>query len=169
MAIASVAWGNGPIPTSLELSLPDEEVNRMDSLIESWFSDNPAIRFVEEEYRFFRFAATDTLRYNWMRSPGASMLLKHLFRLPITAPFNPSLISIPSDAAARYRRCSNVPRAVLFSMIEEELDRRGLPMELKYVVVIESALNTHAVSKAGATWSLAADVRNRQVVGTSPH
>ena len=45
MAIASVAWGNGPI-TSLELSpLPDEEVNRMDSLIESWFSDNPCHTF----------------------------------------------------------------------------------------------------------------------------
>lgn len=36
-------------------------------------------------------------------------------------------------------------------MFEEELDRNGMPMELKYVPVIESALNTHAVSKAGAT------------------
>jgi membrane-bound lytic murein transglycosylase D len=42
--------------------------------------------------------------------------------------------------------------AQLYSpIIEESLDRRGLPMELKYVPVIESAYNTHAVSRVGAT------------------
>lgn len=38
-----------------------------------------------------------------------------------------------------------------FPMIEEKLDKAGLPLELKYIPVIESALNTHAVSKSGAT------------------
>ncbi len=38
-----------------------------------------------------------------------------------------------------------------FPMIEAELDRRNLPLELKYVPIIESALNTHAVSPQGAT------------------
>ncbi|MCB0737244.1 MAG: transglycosylase SLT domain-containing protein, partial [Bacteroidetes bacterium] len=35
-------------------------------------------------------------------------------------------------------------------MIEEELDKAGLPLELKYMAVIESALQTKAVSRAGA-------------------
>ncbi|MDR1742237.1 MAG: LysM peptidoglycan-binding domain-containing protein [Dysgonamonadaceae bacterium] len=38
-----------------------------------------------------------------------------------------------------------------FPMFEEALDRYGLPLELKYLPVIESALNPVAVSRVGAT------------------
>jgi membrane-bound lytic murein transglycosylase D len=38
-----------------------------------------------------------------------------------------------------------------FPMFESVLDKHNLPLELKYVACIESALNTHAVSKSGAT------------------
>ncbi len=38
-----------------------------------------------------------------------------------------------------------------FPMIEETLDRYGLPLELKYLPIIESALNPIAKSRAGAT------------------
>lgn len=38
-----------------------------------------------------------------------------------------------------------------FPMFEEALDKHGLPLELKYLPVIESALNPIAVSRAGAT------------------
>jgi len=38
-----------------------------------------------------------------------------------------------------------------FPMFEEALDKHGLPLELKYLPVIESALNPVAVSRAGAT------------------
>lgn len=38
-----------------------------------------------------------------------------------------------------------------FPIFEQELDRRGMPMELKYLPVVESALNPNAVSKVGAT------------------
>ena len=38
-----------------------------------------------------------------------------------------------------------------FPFIEETLDKYGLPLELKYLPVIESALNPVAVSRAGAT------------------
>lgn len=43
-----------------------------------------------------------------------------------------------------------------FSVIDNELKRRNMPMELKYLAVIESALNYNAVSKAGAVgpWQL---------------
>lgn len=38
-----------------------------------------------------------------------------------------------------------------FPIFEAELDRRGMPMELKYLPIVESALNPHAVSRVGAT------------------
>lgn len=38
-----------------------------------------------------------------------------------------------------------------FPMFEEALDKHGLPLELKYLPVIESALNPTAVSRVGAT------------------
>ena len=38
-----------------------------------------------------------------------------------------------------------------FPIFETELDRQGMPMELKYLPVVESALNPHAKSRVGAT------------------
>jgi membrane-bound lytic murein transglycosylase D len=38
-----------------------------------------------------------------------------------------------------------------FPMFEQILDQQGLPLEFKYLAVVESALNPTAVSKAGAT------------------
>lgn len=40
---------------------------------------------------------------------------------------------------------------VYFPLFERELDRAGLPLELKYLSVVESALNPHARSRVGAT------------------
>lgn len=38
-----------------------------------------------------------------------------------------------------------------FPLFEESLDKEGLPLELKYLSIVESALNPVAVSRAGAT------------------
>jgi len=38
-----------------------------------------------------------------------------------------------------------------FPMIEETLDKYGLPLELKYLTIVESALNPSALSRAGAS------------------
>ena len=40
---------------------------------------------------------------------------------------------------------------VYFPYFEAELDKEGLPMELKYLSIVESALNPHARSRVGAT------------------
>ncbi len=40
---------------------------------------------------------------------------------------------------------------IYFPIFEAELDRQGMPMELKHLPVVESALNPHARSRVGAT------------------
>jgi len=40
---------------------------------------------------------------------------------------------------------------IYFPMFEETFDKHNLPLEFKYLALVESALNTHAVSRAGAT------------------
>jgi len=40
---------------------------------------------------------------------------------------------------------------VYFPIFEENLDKAALPMELKYLAIVESALNPHAISRMGAT------------------
>lgn len=42
-------------------------------------------------------------------------------------------------------------QALYFPIFEAELERAGLPHELKYLAIVESALNPHAVSRSGAT------------------
>lgn len=40
---------------------------------------------------------------------------------------------------------------IYFPIFEAELDRQGMPMELKHLPIVESALNPHARSRVGAT------------------
>ena len=75
----------------------------------------------------------------------------------------PSLISLPYNHIVRdcidlyAERKRDLVRYMLgmadfyFPIIEEVLDRHGLPIELKYLAVVESALNPVALSRVGAS------------------
>lgn len=58
-----------------------------------------------------------------------------------------------------------------FPMFEEALDREKMPMELKYLAVIESALNPNAVSPVGAAgmWQFMAPTGRMYGLKTSAH
>lgn len=73
----------------------------------------------------------------------------------------PSLMELPYNEIIRkwievYTRRKSAPVLLgladyYFPMFEEILDQYNLPIELKYLPIIESALNPRAVSRAGAT------------------
>jgi membrane-bound lytic murein transglycosylase D len=152
IAMASSAWASITDTVKIstnDLYLTNQEVDRMDSLIESWFSTNPAILFAEADYEA-AILSTDTPTF----SPEVYADRIQKINTPIPLIYNSTVQSF-IDLYVLRRRSKVAEMLTLgqeyFPMIEAELDRRGLPMELKYVAVIESALNTHAVSKAGAT------------------
>ena len=83
-------------------------------------------------------------------------IIDRLSRIPTTVelPFN-SVVRSYIDMYSQRRRqlVENMLGMSLYYMpiFEQSLDRLGLPLELKYMAVIESALNPDAVSRAGAT------------------
>ena len=67
---------------------------------------------------------------------------------------------MPSVCAIKYPLCLRQP-IFYMPIFEEALDLYDLPQELKYLPVIESALNPVAVSRQGATglWQFYAGYR----------
>jgi len=75
----------------------------------------------------------------------------------------PNIIELPYNATVR--KCINLYvdrrrelveymlglETFYFPMIEDALDKYGLPLELKYLTIVESALNPIALSRAGAS------------------
>jgi membrane-bound lytic murein transglycosylase D len=75
-------------------------------------------------------------------------------RTPFHVEYNASLESVIKGYLKNRRR--TMARLIAlsdyyFPMFEEELDRQGLPLEMKYLAVVESALNPRATSRVGAT------------------
>ena len=126
----------GLIPESLDANI--------DSLMHSWhvqyFSKRDDFCHDDEENVFF----------------PDSVYAERLQRLPslISLPYN----NIVRDCIDLYAdRKRNLVRYMLgmadfyFPIIEQVLDAHGLPIELKYLAVVESALNPVALSRVGAS------------------
>lgn len=85
-----------------------------------------------------------------------SVYMHRLYNLPteMELSFNPVVRSYIEMYSKRRRDLVSYMLSIgnyYYPMFEEALDRYGLPLELKYLPVIESALNPIAVSRMGAT------------------
>lgn len=79
--------------------------------------------------------------------------LQNIFS-PIALPFNSNVRSYIELYTIRKRQQVQTMLGLseyYFPIFEEVLDAKGLPMELKYLPIIESALNPRALSRAGAS------------------
>jgi len=120
--------------------------DNLDSLLNIWYVKN-SIKSTD-----IRFKMPDSeLKIN---DVSDSVLVERLSAIP-------SLIDLPYNGVIRryievYTRRKSAPILLglanyYFPMFEEVLDQNDLPLELKYLPIIESALNPRAVSRAGAT------------------
>lgn len=126
----------GRLPESFDMAL--------DSLLNARYKEYYSLSKPRREASRRETASKDELyRSRLMRMESA---------IPLT--YNPAV----REAIDLYvNRRSNLMSLMLsratyyFPIIEEELDRQGLPLELKYLAIVESALNPTAVSRMGAT------------------
>lgn len=75
-------------------------------------------------------------------------------RTPFNVEYNPSLESVIRGYLKNRRRTMAKLMALsdyYFPMFEEQLDKHGLPLEMKYLAIVESALDPRAKSRVGAT------------------
>jgi membrane-bound lytic murein transglycosylase D len=120
--------------------------DRIDYLVSDWLVNNS-------------FAAFDTsFRDSVPVTYDDTVYIKRLQRISeetvIELPFNSKVKAYIELYTMRKREQTSSMLGLsefYFPMFEEELDRQGLPLELKYMAIIESALNPRAFSRAGAS------------------
>ena len=75
-------------------------------------------------------------------------------RTPFNITYNPSLENVINSFLTRRRGLMSrmmTASQFYFPLFEQELDNQNIPLELKYLAIVESALNPKARSRVGAT------------------
>ncbi|NQU86773.1 MAG: transglycosylase SLT domain-containing protein [Mariniphaga sp.] len=135
----------------LEYVLPDENLNdifevQLDSLINNWYIQNVFL--------------PDSNEVNFVRTNGKvlpdSVYIKQLENIEavVDLSFNKTVKNFIQLYTVQRREQVEVMlglSAHYFPMFEEALDKYELPLELKYLPIIESALNPRARSRVGAS------------------
>lgn len=100
---------------------------------------------VEPEAGYELILPTDTLK---------ARLARLNERTPFNIAYNPSLESVIKSFLTRRRDLMQrmiTSSQFYFPLFEQELDNHNIPLEIKYLAIIESALNPRARSRVGAT------------------
>lgn len=123
-------------------------IKQLDDLMNSWYAKNTSYR--EQSQKPFK-----QIDVNTENSDSVIMLRLKAITDETVFPmvFNPEIRNYILLYLKRKQQVSTLLGLAkyYFPMFEESLDKYGCPLELRYLAVIESALNPNAVSRAGAT------------------
>lgn len=127
---------------TLVFDIPDYLVCNLDSMLNSWQAQN-LMRVLEANIDTVNIKVNDTV------------YAERLHNLPVIVdmPFNYTVKSCIDRYATKNRSLVSYMLGMCefyMPIIEEEIDKQGVPHELKYLPIIESALNPKAVSPANA-------------------
>lgn len=131
------------------------QVSEIDSLWKKELFNTELFEEMQASVENFEPESKDTIVYNEL---STETLINHLEILNAKTPFDVSYTVALENTIKRYlkTRKKSMQRLMnlsnyYFPMFEEELDRHNLPLELKYLAIVESALNPRAKSRVGAT------------------
>jgi membrane-bound lytic murein transglycosylase D len=127
----------------ISFSIPEDWDANLDKLVNSWYVQHYTLKLNHEGYQ--DSTPADDTTY-----------IERLSKLPniIELPFNNTVrkcIELYVDRRRNLVEYMLGIESVYFPMIEETLDKYDLPLELKYLTVVESALNPTALSRKGAS------------------
>jgi len=127
------------------------------ALIDSLVLENQLQSIFMDEIREYYISNTDTTDVSEV-ALDASLLKERLAKINETTPFhlayNPALEKIIKSYLKNRRKYypNFMARAAYyFPMIEKYLDQYDIPLEMKYLALVESALKPKAKSRVGAT------------------
>ncbi|MBZ0327494.1 MAG: LysM peptidoglycan-binding domain-containing protein [Altibacter sp.] len=141
------------VKDSLVFDLDDLDLAReKDSL---WLADLYRSELFEEVYGTITEQTYEPIEYEELPTEVLKQRLEELnARTPFNVEYNPSLESVIKQYLKNRRKTMGRLMALsdyYFPMFEEALDKHNLPLELKYLAIVESALNPRAKSRVGAT------------------
>lgn len=158
----TVSATEGDLPTkkvftktkdTIVFALEDNDKARsIDSL---WLQELYSTGRFEEMYGTIENEDYEPVEYEELPTELLKQRLEELnARTPFNVEYNPSLESVIKSYLKNRRRTMDRLMALsdyYFPMFEEQLDRYGLPLEMKYLAIVESALDPRAKSRVGAT------------------
>lgn len=141
------------VKDTMIFSLEDiAKARRIDSL---WLDELFSTGRFEEMYGTIQNQKFEPTPYKEESTEVLKKRLKALnARTPFNVEYNASLESVINSYLKNRRKTLTRLMALsdyYFPMFEEQLDRYGLPLEMKYLAIVESALDPRAVSRVGAT------------------
>ena len=141
------------VKDTMVFSLEDmAKARKIDSL---WLQELFSTGRFEEMYGTVQNQNYDPLPYKEVSTELLKQRLAELnARTPFNVEYNTSLESVINGYLKNRRNTLTKLMALsdyYFPMFEEQLDRYGLPLEMKYLAIVESALDPRAVSRVGAT------------------
>lgn len=141
------------IKDTVVFALEDMESARLiDSL---WLKELYATGRFDEMYGAILNEDYEPVEYEELPTEVLKQRLAELnARTPFNVEYNPSLESVIKGYLKNRRKTMARLMALsdyYFPMFEEHLDKHGLPLEMKYLAIVESALDPRAKSRVGAT------------------
>lgn len=126
-----------------------------DKLDEKWLEELYSNNLFDTIYKSVRTLDYKDVDYPELSTDTLKARLKELdARTPFNVAYNPALESV-IKSYLKHRRKSIQKLITLsgfyFPMFEEALDRHNIPLEMKYLAIVESALKPRAKSWVGAT------------------
>ena len=128
---------------TLVFDLPEGVIENIDSMLNSWQSRN-LLKSTADNNEDWKGITTSDTTY-----------AERLIKMPtiVRMPYNNMVRTCIDRYTTRNRSLVSYMLGMsefYMPIIEEEIDRQGIPHELKYLPIIESALNPKAVSRANA-------------------
>ena len=143
-----VAVEEEPVADEAGPVLPAAPSELSDSLIDAWYKQR-----LNADYQEASEYDMDAVHFTSMVSDEELMRRLQAMNAYITIPFNETVknyMILYAEKMPRHMQAMMGRSLYYFPIFEEKLAKYGLPLELKYMSIIESNLNPTAESKAGA-------------------